>query len=82
MIADKWSREFQQAMENDLDTPRAVEVMVGLAGEIIKSPEQGKDVAAAQEALQQMGQVLGLRIGKVPEARVLEGWGEHLKRFE
>ena len=81
LIADKWSGEFHKAMENDLDTPRAVEVMVGLAGEIIKSVEQGWDVAAAQEALLRMVQVLGLRIGKEPEARVLQGWGEHMERF-
>ena len=76
-----WIEEFQAAMDNDLDTPRAVEVMLGLAGEIIEAAEMGGDVGNAQEVLLEMGKVFGMRIGEVVEARVSEGWGVHMGRF-
>ena len=81
MDADNWSIEFQAAMENDLDTPRAVDVMLGLARKIIAAADQGGDVAAAQEKLRKMGNLFGMRIDRGVEQRVLEGWGEHAGRF-
>lgn len=79
--SDSWLARFQTAMENDLDTPGGVEVMLGLSGEIMSAAGEGADLIAAQEALRKMGEVFGLRIGNVLEERVIEGWGEHMGRF-
>ena len=82
LVLGSWLGRFQTAMDNDLDTPGAVEVMLGLSGEIIKAAGESADVTAAQEALLKMGAVFGLRIGNSVDERVVEGWGEHLRRFE
>ena len=76
-----WLGRFQTAMENDLDTPGAVEVMLGVSGEIISAAGEGGDVTAAKEVLGKMGDIFGMRIGKGVEERVVEGWGEHMGRF-
>jgi hypothetical protein len=68
-------------MENDLNTPSAVDVMIDLAGHIIQVAEQGGDVAVAQEKLRKMANLFGMRIGEGAEERVLKGWGEHAGRF-
>jgi len=75
-----WDK-FEEAMENDLDTPTAVTVLVELAQEVSSSAGQGMQVDEAQETLKKMNQVFGLQLGDEPEARVVEGWGEHLRRF-
>jgi hypothetical protein len=72
---------FQAAMQNDLDTPRAVAVMAALAGEIIAAAGQGQSVAGAQGALRGMARIFGIRIDNEVEARVREGWGEHMGKF-
>ncbi|MFN2263207.1 MAG: cysteine--tRNA ligase [Anaerolineales bacterium] len=79
--AEGWERDFHDALEDDLDTPGAVEVMLALAEEILEAGEQGRDVAMAQKELRAMGKVFGMRIDKGVEQRVLAGWGEHLGRF-
>jgi hypothetical protein len=56
--------------------------MASLAGEIVEAAGQGNDVAGAQGALRGMAEIFGLRIGSEVEARVVEGWGEHMGRFE
>jgi L-cysteine:1D-myo-inositol 2-amino-2-deoxy-alpha-D-glucopyranoside ligase len=73
---------FAEAMENDLDTPTAVTVQVDLAWEVLRSANQRMQVDEAQGTLREMSHIFGLRLGARPEARVEEGWGEHLKKFE
>jgi L-cysteine:1D-myo-inositol 2-amino-2-deoxy-alpha-D-glucopyranoside ligase len=74
---------FAQAMEDDLDTPAAERVMLDLAKEIIVAGRASKDVHGAQEALGRMVGVFGLRLDAGdPEARVVQGWNRHLRRFE
>ena len=68
-------------MDDDLDTPTAVTVQVDLAWEVLRSAEQGMQVDEAQGILREMSGVFGLRLGAKPEMRVVEGWGEHSKRF-
>lgn len=75
-------QDFDAAMENDLDTPGAVAVMVGLAGLIKGAAQDGGDVEEAQSLLKGMGKIFGLRIGEEVEKRVSQGWGEHMGRFE
>jgi L-cysteine:1D-myo-inositol 2-amino-2-deoxy-alpha-D-glucopyranoside ligase len=74
---------FTQAMEDDLDTPAAERAILDLTQEIILAGRADKDVRGAQEALRRMTGVFGLRLeDKDPEARVVQGWNQHLKRFE
>ncbi|MEJ2302010.1 MAG: cysteine--tRNA ligase [Anaerolineales bacterium] len=74
---------FTQAMEDDLDTPAAERATLDLAQKILLAGRVGKDVRGAQEALRRMAGVFGLRLeDKDPEARVVQGWNQHLRRFE
>lgn len=72
---------FTEAMDNDLDTPLALTVLEQLAEQILDAAHGGRGVRAAQGALREMGQVLGLRLGEGPESRVAAGWNRHLKDF-
>lgn len=80
----RWQAAFIEAMDDDLDTGTAVDVLAGLAQEIGRAGDDGRDVAQAQAALRRMAGVLGLRLdaGPAVEARVTAGWNEHLRRFE
>jgi L-cysteine:1D-myo-inositol 2-amino-2-deoxy-alpha-D-glucopyranoside ligase len=74
---------FNKALANDLDTPTATTVLVQLADDILAAQDAGQDVKTAQQALRQMGRVFGLRLDNPnPETRVIDGWNEHLQRFE
>jgi cysteinyl-tRNA synthetase len=72
---------FTEAMDDDLDTPTAVTVQVDLAWEVLRSVNQGMQVDDAQRTLREMSGVFGLRLGAGQDARVEQGWGEHLRRF-
>jgi cysteinyl-tRNA synthetase len=74
---------FAAAMENDLDTRTALRLLRRLAGAIVEAARSGQRIDAAQNELRRMATVFGLRLGAAePEPRVVEGWAEHLKRFE
>jgi len=74
---------FTQALDNDLDTPTALQVMNTLAEEIISAAEARRQVEIAQQALRAMSRVFGLRLdANAPEARVSSGWQQHLQRFK
>jgi L-cysteine:1D-myo-inositol 2-amino-2-deoxy-alpha-D-glucopyranoside ligase len=74
---------FNKALANDLDTPTATTVLAQLADDILAAQAAGKDVQTAQQILRQMGCVFGLRLDNPnPETRVIDGWNEHLQRFE
>ncbi len=75
-------RAFQQAMDDDLDTPRAIIALNELATQALASrqPEERHNV---QALLRTLGGILGLRLGAAgPEERVDGGWRKHLKKFE
>ena len=73
---------FQAAMDDDLDTPAALDIMVQLADDILLSVEEGGAVQTAQDALREMCQVMGLRLDhERPEERVIGGWREHRQHF-
>ncbi len=74
---------FNEALTNDLDTPTATTMLAQLANDILAARDAGRDVQSAQQALRQMGYVFGLRLDAAgPETRVIDGWNEHLRRFE
>ena len=72
--------QFSEAMENDLETPGAVQALAGLAQAILEAAQGRRDVREAQAMLRKYGQVLGLTFGAdAPEERVVKGW-KALKR--
>lgn len=74
--------DFVDAMDNDLDTTTACEILVSLAENIILSADGGREIENAQSTLRTMSGVFGLQLDAVgPEASVLDGWDEHLKKF-
>ena len=58
---------FVEAMDDDLNTPRAVAALFDLARDINRSSGGGKDVAAAQETLRRLAGLLGLTLEAAPE---------------
>jgi hypothetical protein len=70
-------------MDEDLDTHRALAVLIQFGDEILEAARAGRDVRAAQGTLRQLGQVFGLRLDALgPEERVRAGWNLHLERFQ
>jgi L-cysteine:1D-myo-inositol 2-amino-2-deoxy-alpha-D-glucopyranoside ligase len=62
---------FLAAMDDDLDTPRAIEVLDRLAG-IALSRDDGASIDAAREVRELGGRILGLRLASVPVAQPVE----------
>lgn len=80
-VAGAWAA-FVVAMDNDLDTSTARQVLEDLAEQTLEAASRGRDVSAAREALQQMGSLFGLRLDRQePDEQVNEGWNLHLERF-
>ena len=60
--------QFIEAMDDDLNTPRAVAALFELAREINRGRERAHDVGAAQDTLKELSGVLGLTLEE-PSAR-------------
>jgi L-cysteine:1D-myo-inositol 2-amino-2-deoxy-alpha-D-glucopyranoside ligase len=72
---------FQEAMENDLDTPRAISILKTLADAILEGTDS-RYIDDAQVVLRDRCAILGLRLDKDgPEEAVVAGWKKHQKRF-
>ena len=72
---EEYRAAFIDAMENDLDTPRAVRMLTDLAQEILAADRAQGDVLEGQEILREYGSVFGLTFGAgAPPARVRDGW--------
>jgi L-cysteine:1D-myo-inositol 2-amino-2-deoxy-alpha-D-glucopyranoside ligase len=72
---------FQEALENDLDAPRAISVLESLADEILGGTDS-RHVDDAQAVLRDRCAILGLRLDNDgPEEAVAAGWEIHQKRF-
>ena len=65
--AADYKRLFIEAMDDDVNTPRALAVIFDLSREINRSRERGDDVAAAQKTLRDLVGVLGIDIDE-PES--------------
>lgn len=73
---------FERALEDDLDSPRAVNVLCELGEAIVAHAAEGRDVRAAQAWFRRAAGILGLRLDAYgPEAHVRSGWENHLNRF-
>jgi L-cysteine:1D-myo-inositol 2-amino-2-deoxy-alpha-D-glucopyranoside ligase len=74
---------FTQAMEDDLDTPRAYGVLADLLNRTQDAARDGGDIQAAQRSIREMSVIFGLRLDQSqPDEQVIEGWNRHLARFE
>ncbi len=65
--AEPFRRQFIEAMDEDLNAPRALAVLFDLAHEINRGRDEGRAVATAQAALLELADVLGLTLTE-PEA--------------
>ena len=65
--AEPYRQQFFEAMDDDLNTPRALASLFDLAREINRSSDAGHPVADAQESLRHLGAILGLTFAD-PEA--------------
>ena len=73
---------FTAAMDDDLHTGPAIQVLRHLADRILTAAHERHNVEQAQHLLRTCGHILGLRLNATtPEARVLRGWDAHLARF-
>ena len=70
---------FVAAMENDLDSPQAIKVLLALGQEIESADTEGRAVGTAQEVLEELAGTLGLRLTPGPPLpSFVEGWQSHL----
>jgi L-cysteine:1D-myo-inositol 2-amino-2-deoxy-alpha-D-glucopyranoside ligase len=63
-----WTKQaFLNALENDLDTPRAVRVLGNLAQACLSSLVPDNEMPVARQQIRSMADFLGLRLGKASE---------------
>lgn len=73
---------FERALDNDLDSPTAADVLCQFCDVVIEHADARHNVWAAQEWLRRAASILGLRLDAYgPEARVRSGWEIHSNRF-
>jgi len=73
---------FVNAMDDDLNSPRALHHLEGLASAILGAAGRGRSILDAQTALRSLGRIFGLRLdADRPENRVTCGWHEFLEQF-
>lgn len=79
--SEGFGQQFDQAMDDDLNTPVGVEIMIKLAEDVQTAARENKSIESARQRLNRMGRVFGLQLGTGTDARVLDGWNKHLQRF-
>jgi len=73
---------FAAAMDDDLHTGLAIQVLRDLADRILTAAHERHNVEQAQHMLRACSHILGLRLNAMtPDARVARGWDAHLARF-
>jgi L-cysteine:1D-myo-inositol 2-amino-2-deoxy-alpha-D-glucopyranoside ligase len=72
---------FREAMDNDLGSPGALQVLSELAQEISDAAATGSNVSEAQQKLRELSGIIGLRLNQEVEPTIVDGWRQHLKRF-
>ncbi len=58
---EPYEQRFMEAMDDDLNTPRALAALFDLAREINRASDSGNSVQEAQGSLRRLGNLLGLR---------------------
>jgi L-cysteine:1D-myo-inositol 2-amino-2-deoxy-alpha-D-glucopyranoside ligase len=77
-----YTEAFFKAMDDDLDSPSALEVIQNMVGAITEASTSRKNISEAKKALRSLGAVLGLRMDCTePDPLVIQGWDNHLSRF-
>jgi hypothetical protein len=70
-------------LDDDLNTPTALNALAALAEALDQGAAAGRDIQQAQEDLRRMAAVFGLRLQDgAPEPRVRAGWAAHLAGFQ
>jgi L-cysteine:1D-myo-inositol 2-amino-2-deoxy-alpha-D-glucopyranoside ligase len=70
-----FKEEFKVALEDDLNTPRALQVVQDLIFKILADSQARLDVCCAQDQLREFGAVLGLQMDNPgPSEEVQQGW--------
>ncbi|HUF37393.1 MAG TPA: cysteine--tRNA ligase [Anaerolineales bacterium] len=77
-----WNQRFGEAMDADLDTPRAIGIIDDLAVQILVRAASGADVRPAQGCLRELAGVLGLALDREPAREIAAGWSVHLSKFK
>ncbi|MEE3005507.1 MAG: cysteine--tRNA ligase [Chloroflexota bacterium] len=60
MDTGDYQERFMSAMDEDLNTPRALAVLFDLARDLNRARDEGQDVTSAQDCLRRLGGILGL----------------------
>ena len=60
MDPDSFREQFMSAMDDDLNTPRALASLFDLSREMNRQRDEGHSINAAQECLRHLGSILGL----------------------
>ena len=55
-----YKQRFEEAMDDDLNTPRAIAALFDLCRDINRGRDEGKNLVDAQQTLRRLGEVLGL----------------------
>ena len=76
--ADHIKQRFIEAMDDDLNTPRALAAIFDLSREIFTQQSKGSDIADGQAMLRELTRVLGLtleepQLGEESDVAVIEG---------
>jgi cysteinyl-tRNA synthetase len=73
---------FKQFMDNDLNTPGALQTITDLTKAILAASKRRDKVLQAQDTLKTMVKIFGYQYppGQL-DPRVIEGWERHLIRF-
>jgi cysteinyl-tRNA synthetase len=66
--SEPYKARFVEAMDDDLNTPRALAVLFDLARDVNRGREEGRDIQQAQEALRELTSVLGIDLEE-PESK-------------
>ena len=59
-MLEEYQPRFEEAMEDDLNTPRALAVLFDMARDINRGREEAKDVRLAQALLRKLASVVGI----------------------
>lgn len=68
LAGDSYMDRFTEAMDDDLNTARALAVLFDLSRDINRGHEEGKNVSPARQALREMAEILGIDLAE-PEAK-------------